>query len=301
MKLIFESTGATTGLETWLKSFKEIADSLLIEVDLQKSEFVAKSTYPDRTIVKFGRITFTEASIQVVSVTDKDGSVLSQAQWNELHGGTGRIFCGIFTQLDKFVKTIAKYSTTDNYKIYIDFGDRLKTLEDGSQVTELMGTKMTFESLTLTMNVACADTEEFMYITDDKFNNVIANIADPMTFTVNRDTLKQIIDISSIYGEDVNKDILEFSAAKESNGEWILHAIDQGRDSFNFKVAYAKDAESEGFAEVKIPVVRKNFILAAKSDTEDEGSIIIGADENTGRIKLTSGTSFVTIIASVKI
>ena len=40
MEIIFESTGSTAGLENWLSSFKQINDSLLIEVDTNNEQFV---------------------------------------------------------------------------------------------------------------------------------------------------------------------------------------------------------------------------------------------------------------------
>ena len=72
MELIFKNTGQTTGFSSWLKSFKEIQTSLLIECDLKESCFISKAFTTDHSVVKYGKISFDDAGFELLQIKDND-------------------------------------------------------------------------------------------------------------------------------------------------------------------------------------------------------------------------------------
>ena len=294
MEICFQSTSSTVNFENWLKSFKEISDSLLLEIDPTKKIFVAKTYTTEKTIVKYGKLDFDAAALEVLSVTGKDRKKVTLDEWNSQN--TARIKVGIYQILDKFIKVINRFGSTDNYKIIIKFDQNT----DGDFVAQ----RIEFKSLTLNMAAPAAELTEFKYITDDQFLNGIAKIDNPLYFSINADTSKALVDISNIFSADAKKDIIDFKIKKES-GEWTLHAIDYNGQSYDYQIGYLDqnhtDESTTPVEDVHIPVVRQNYILGTKSDGEN-GSIVVSANkEDAGKIAVYSGENFITIIASVRV
>lgn len=285
MEIIFESTGSTAGLENWLSSFKQINDSLLIEVDTNNEQFVAKTHTTDKTIVKYGKLSFESAGLKVASVTGSDKKKVGLEEWNEVNNSV-RIKVGIFQVIDKFIKVVNRFSGTDGHKIIIKFAG-----------ADYVAQSVAFKSAALDMMVTCADIDEFVYISDDKFLNGIAAIDNPMSFEVNLDINKSLLDISSIFSADAKKDIVDFSTVKSGN-DWILHAVDRNGQSYDYKIAYLSEASNP--VEITVPVIRNNYILATKGDTANSVITLPGI-EGGGKIKIASGDNFITIIASVRV
>lgn len=287
MEIIFESTGATTGFENWLKSFKDVSNSLLMEIDLAESKFVAKTHTADKTIVKYGYLPFDEAGFQVAEIIDGDARL---AVGDYVAQNPGRVFFGIFQQLDKFIQVAGMYSGTDNWKLLTRFADD----DNGRKVAN----RMEFKSVALSMIVGGADVDEFEYIDDDKFLNKIAKIDNPMLFDIVSDAIKTLNAASNIYSEDAKKDIIDFQT--QQNGEdWELRAIDHNGHSYNFLVGYL-NAETENPVVATLPVIRNNFLLATKKDDENSKVYMAGQD-GASRIRLDTGNKFITIIASVRV
>lgn len=294
MEICFQSISSTVNFENWLKSFKEINDSLLMEIDTTQKLFIAKTYTNDKTIVKYGKLDFDAAALEVVSVTGKDRKKVTLDEWNTAN--TARIKVGIYQILDKFIKVINRFGSTDNYKIVIKFDQNT----DGDFVAQ----RIEFKSLTLNMAASAAELTEFKYITDEQFLNGIAKIENPLYFGINADTSKALVDISNIFSADAKKDIIDFRIKKES-GEWTLHAIDYNGQSYDYQIGYLDqnrtDEATEVTDDVHIPVVRQNFILGTKSDGEN-GCIVISANEDGGgKVAVHSGENFITIIASVRV
>ena len=77
MEIQFQSTGENSGFENWLKGFKEISDSLLIEIDTASQQFVAKVFSNGRDVVKYGKLDFSDAGLEVTGVKDKSQKKIS--------------------------------------------------------------------------------------------------------------------------------------------------------------------------------------------------------------------------------
>ena len=104
MNLVFKNKGTTTGLSSWLKSFKEIQTSLLIECDLQEQCFISKGFTSDHTVVKYSKISFEDAGLEVLNIKDNEGVAYSLEEWNSKY--KVRIKIGIFLILPRFISVI---------------------------------------------------------------------------------------------------------------------------------------------------------------------------------------------------
>lgn len=291
MKIIFKATGEISGLEKWLQAFGVINDTLLLEIDSKEQKFVAKIFTDEHSIIKYGVLPFADANLAVDKVIGPDGSELTAEQWaaqNPL-----RVRVGIFKTLPRFVKTVSLFSTdTSGVEIDVEFEELRKD-------TRLMfeAKKILFSSVALKMQVAGASVEEFEYLDDSKFA-AVAEIPNPLEFAVTPAINKALIDISSVWSADVKKDIVDFKPVKDADGSVTLHAVDHKEGKYDYVVN--RLASGEYAEDVAVPVIRNNYILATKGDSED-GSVVISANKGVEKIKIVSGANFVTIIAGVRV
>ena len=292
MEIQFQSTGNTSGFATWLKGFKEMSNTLLIEIDTTGKQFVSKTFTQDKTVVKFGRASFDEAGLEVVFLKGKDQKKMTAEEW-EQSGEQRRILFGIYDSLDSFIKVVDLFSGSENFKFTLKFSD-----VDGKFITS----KAEFKSLTLNMKVDGSDisNSEFKEISDEQFMNGIAAMENPMKFNVNIDVIKMLLNVSNIYSTDAKKDVIMFSSKKDGDA-WTLHAIDHNSGSFDYIVAYLS-ADAQNPVETLLPVIRNNFILATKSDIDNATITLSGLEGQTGlKLRIDSGDNFSTVIASVNV
>lgn len=292
MEIQFQSTGNTSGFATWLKGFKEMSNTLLIEIDTTGKQFVSKTFTQDKTVVKFGRASFDEAGLEVVFLKGKDQKKMTAEEW-EQSGEQRRILFGIYDSLDRFIKVVDLFSGSENFKFTLKFSD-----VDGKFITS----KAEFKSLTLNMKVDGSDisNSEFKEISDEQFMNGIAAMENPMKFNVNIDVIKMLLNVSNIYSTDAKKDVIMFSSKKDGDA-WTLHAIDHNSGSFDYIVAYLS-ADAQNPVETLLPVIRNNFILATKSDIDNATITLSGLEGQTGlKLRIDSGDNFSTVIASVNV
>ena len=292
MEIQFQSTGENSGFENWLKGFKEISDSLLIEIDTASQQFVAKVFSNGRDVVKYGKLDFSDAGIEVTGVKDKSQKKISLEEWNAQNEGK-RIFFPILKTLKKFIEVVSLFKGSENYKLNVKF-----TESDD----RLLVSKAEFKSLALTMNVGSSELTEFADIitklTDDNFRNKVSAIPNPMTFTVIPDALKTLFVASNIYSNDPKKDILSFQTKKVGDA-WALYAVDHSNGIYNYNLGFMNQ-ECENPVETALPIVRENLITAAKNDAESLVITLEGIEGAEGKkVRIDSGSTFITIIASV--
>ena len=292
MEIQFQSTGENSGFENWLKGFKEISDSLLIEIDTASQQFVAKVFSNGRDVVKYGKLDFSEAGLEVTGVKDKSQKKISLEEWNAQNEGK-RIFFPILKTLKKFIEVVALFKGSENYKLNVKFTESDDTL---------LVSKAEFKSLALTMNVGSSELTEFddiiKKLTDDNFRNKVSAIPNPMTFTVIPDALKTLFVASNIYSNDSKKDILSFQTKKVGDA-WALYAVDHSNGIYNYNLGFMNQ-ECENPVETTLPIVRENLITAAKNDAENLVITLEGIEGAEGKkVRIDSGSTFITIIASV--
>ena len=292
MEIQFQSTGENSGFENWLKGFKEISDSLLIEIDTASQQFVAKVFSNGRDVVKYGKLDFSDAGLEVTGVKDKSQKKISLEEWNAQNEGK-RIFFPILKTLKKFIEVVSLFKGSENYKLNVKF-----TESDD----RLLVSKAEFKSLALTMNVGSSELTEFADIitklTDDNFRNKVSAIPNPMTFTVIPDALKTLFVASNIYSNDPKKEILSFQTKKVGDA-WALYAVDHSNGIYNYNLGFMNQ-ECENPVETALPIVRENLITAAKNDAESLVITLEGIEGAEGKkVRIDSGSTFITIIASV--
>ena len=292
MEIQFQSTGENSGFENWLKGFKEISDSLLIEIDTASQQFVAKVFSNGRDVVKYGKLDFSDAGLEVTGVKDKSQKKISLEEWNAQNEGK-RIFFPILKTLKKFIEVVSLFKGSENYKLNVKF-----TESDD----RLLVSKAEFKSLALTMNVGSSELTEFADIitklTDDNFRNKVSAIPNPMTFTVIPDALKTLFVASNIYSNDPKKDILSFQTKKVGDA-WALYAVDHSNGIYNYNLGFMNQ-ECENPVETTLPILRENLITAAKYDAESLVITLEGIEGAEGKkVRIDSGSTFITIIASV--
>ena len=292
MEIQFQSTGENSGFENWLKGFKEISDSLLIEIDTASQQFVAKVFSNGRDVVKYGKLDFSDAGLEVTGVKDKSQKKISLEEWNAQNEGK-RIFFPILKTLKKFIEVVSLFKGSENYKLNVKF-----TESDD----RLLVSKAEFKSLALTMNVGSSELTEFADIitklTDDNFRNKVSAIPNPMTFTVIPDALKTLFVASNIYSNDPKKDILSFQTKKVGDA-WALYAVDHSNGIYNYNLGFMNQ-ECENPVETTLPILRENLITAAKNDAENLVITLEGIEGAEGKkVRIDSGSTFITIIASV--
>lgn len=278
MKIVFKSTGDNAGLENWLKAFKEIDESLLIEVDVDDKCFVTKAYTSERTIVKYGSLTFENANYEVESSDEFKG----------------RVYVGIFRYLDKFIKVVNSFAK-DEHTLTIEFDDNGKG--------QLVASSITFKSDALKMVLPGSIMDEFVIFTDDQFKNKIATIDEPMVFDVSNENVKKLLDYSSIMSSDAKKDVLAFDVVLE-NDEFVLISSDNNNKSFFFRLGTLPEGSNVSkdidIKNAYSAVIRNNFILATKNDTDDL-KLYISRTGVSNKIRIDAGESFSTIISKVRI
>lgn len=285
MQLVFKSENSTKGLSNWLKTYLDLQDSLLLEIDLTKSAFVAKGYTTDHCVVKYSEIPFSDAGVSILNIFDENGNDKSLAEWNAT--STNRINVPIFKILKSFVSVIDTYNV--DHVIKFNFG--VYSNEEGDQYNAV---SVEFKSKFLEMIVPCANITEFEKLSDDTFFNNINVIESPMTFNVSSEGVSSLISVSNIFSVDAKSDILRFVCKKDDEGDWALFATDKKEGtskSFEYLIGYLTEGEG---VEREIPIYRNNFILATK--TKNNFKVVIGAEDRL-RISNAEGVSD-TIISS---
>ena len=293
MDIIFETSGSTAPLKQWLQVFKEIDDSLLLEIDLADDLFVTKTFTTDRTIVKYGKIGFADCNISVVNVLDENNNAVSVSEWIEKH--PQRIYVGILHQLANFIQTVDLYSGEDVHKIIV----RFKEVEGRYQAYNV-----DFKSRTLLMPTPCYNLSEFnlSMLDDSVFFNRVAAIQSPITFEVASSANKTLVKASEIYTKDPKKDILDFSIANDEEGT-VLRVKDHNNHTYNQILSFTV-VEGGPVNQVSVsPVTRSNYIIGIKGDVSDKSLITVSTQsQQNGRMKIeTSDGMFTTIIANVRV
>lgn len=300
MDLIFETKGSTGALKQWLQSFKEINDTLLVEVDLEDDLFIAKSFTDDKTIVKYGKISFELCNLTVLSVNTDDGRQLSVSEWINEHPSQ-RIYIGFLNNLDSVIKQFDFFSSEDVYKIIVRFEE---VAVDG--VGKLYcATKLEFKSRSVNMLAPVYSISEFTLnlLDDNKFFNGVAAIPNPLTFELGPNVNTSLIRASEIHSKDAKKDIIKFIISDETDG-WCLRAQDHTNNLYDFRMSgHIVEGSSEPAAAIS-PITRANYIIANKGDKSENSFITISTDSTVqnGRMKIETGDGqFTTVIANVRI
>lgn len=262
---------------------------MLVEVDLSEQTFVAKSFPTDHSIVKYSKIDFDAAGLELVNAKVGEGDDETTITVEELlEKYSSRIQIGMVHFLPKFIKLVKTFSTTD-HTITIFF-DVFKN----KNVEELHTQAIKFDSKTLHFMVQTSNISEFEALSDDTFFNRVNAIENPMEFDITADTIKNLQSISSLFPSiDTKKDVIKFYTKKE-NDKWTLYAYDNTNKTYDYLLGYLKSGDGQ---KASIEIYRFNFFLVSGDSGEYVTLAFSASDTNKMRIQSQDANS-VTIVAS---
>ena len=285
MELIFKNTGQTIGFSNWLKSFNDIQSSLLIECDLKEQCFISKGFTVDHTVVKYGKIKFSDAGFELLNIKDNDKNIYSLDDWNKKYNI--RIKIGIFMILPKFIKVIDTFSPTD-FKLNIEFD----VYKNGNEY-EFHAKSINFKSKSLKMKVKDCNISEFEQVSDDLFFNKINVIKNAMSYEISMDAIKNLISISSVFLTDIKRDIIKlYTKLDNDTNRWAIYAYDQTNESYDYLLGYLKSGDGQ---ENDLPVYRNNFLTPLKGNDENIILSLSPTDKIKLRIESCDQTSFIVL------
>ena len=184
MELKLKSIGSTNGFVTWLKGFKDINGSLLVEIDLESKEFIAKSFPQDKSVVKYAKLSFEDAGYEY-SYVHNNGEDFDWAQREATNDG--RVKLGIYNVLGKFVDVVSMFDGSE-HDMVVNFDICNNVLYWGAKKAEkeYQAETTVFHSKALTMTVKNSQISEFFQKCDDEtFLTRVCNIGSPSTYEVN--------------------------------------------------------------------------------------------------------------------
>lgn len=292
MKLNFESKESTQEFVKWLKAFKEIDNSLLIEVDLAQKLFIAKVSTNDQALVRYSQIPFEKAGFTVSeNIIDNDGNEKS------INDFPSRINIGIFLSLDKLINKLGLIAST-KYTMTIEF-DECIVVANGGTTSEWDAQNIHFESLTCALENRTANKSEFVYISDDIFNNKIYVVpTTPYHTKVSADAIKTLLSVSGLYSFDASKDVIKFKIVEDKEAQkYKLVAIDGTNEQYKYALGFVEDAD-DAIKEFSLSVFRQKFIMATKGLND---SLVISMAPDATRIFVdTENGDYKTVVAIVR-
>lgn len=262
MELKFKrKENTTSGLVTWLKGFKDVQPSLLLEVDVVKKEFIAKSFPPEKLIVKYSKISFDEAGVELLGMFDNNGVAVDPSVLSTITS-TGRVCMGIYTVLSKAIDVISMFSDVEHeITITFDLCQQVMYLRAKGAEPEYEATAMVLKSATLKMVISCAQLSEFFEkCNDDTFLNKVCNVSSPSVFEISSDAIQNLGKISVVFAGDKSRDSIKFYS-KEENGKLALYALDNTNMRYDYLLGYHVGGE---LSPTEICIFRENFMTATK-------------------------------------
>lgn len=251
MQYVLKNNGPTTEFAGWLKNFKEVQNSLLIELADNEKAFISKLSSLDKDLVKYSKIYFTKCNLEFVSATDDAG--------NPVQLMDKRIKIGVISILSKLIEVISMYSEVE-HEIVINFAE----FSNPNGGVEYHAQEVLFKSKQITMRVPCANISEFVEITDDIFFNVIYTAQQPIVAkAVSQETIKSLISASAVFSADAKRDIMKFYTKADASGRKALYVYDETNKAYDFLLTYLDD-EYQSYPDVALSIYRSNFIRSIK-------------------------------------
>lgn len=262
LNYVFKSIGSNSEFVSWLKNFKEVEKSLLIEIDPNLGAFVAKSSTQDRDFVLFSQISFEKAGYEPVSVP-------------ELLPGK-RVLWGVMNILPKVIEIVGMFSNVE-HTLNVNF-DILYRDEQNTDF-EYSTTDVELKSKNLTMKTYASSYKEFLDIPDKKFFEFMYVADSPSEVTVTPEIIKTVINVSGVMSQDANTSVLNiYSKDSEDGQSKEFHIADgSGKNSYDYIIGYSSKDKTQSDIQ-PVPIYRSNFIKATKG-CDTEMTIIVGTQE----------------------
>ena len=169
----------------WLKKFSSIENSLLIEVDEKNKCFVAKSYNEEKSVVKYSKISFIDAGLSLKKVSNNPQFIK----------------VGIYN-IQRVIKSLEHFLGAE-----FSFSVQYDEIIQENNEKALAGLALLIKSSSLKVKIECTSLQVFKYISDDKFNNIIAKTELITTFDLPNATIEKI---NSLCDLDKEYKFLEF-------------------------------------------------------------------------------------------
>lgn len=284
MQLILKNNGSTAGFIAWLKGFKDINPTILIEVDLTEQKFIAKCFPESRCIVKYSEISFDAAGYTIDELLDNDGnSLLTQkkalsAAYKTSFTGDNRIKVGIYNVLPKIIDVAMMYADDIEHTVefVFDIANNVKFVGADKPVKQYQSEKIIFNSKSLTMTINCSVLSEFFRFLSDDVLDKMLQLGGEIALTVTPETISNLNRISQLFMSEKSRASIKFYTKQENDGNWALYAFDEVNKSYNYLLGYYND-EQTNISETSIVILRDNFINATKGITTEMQLVISAA------------------------
>ena len=292
MELKLKSIGSTNGFVTWLKGFKDINGSLLVEIDLESKEFIAKSFPQDKSVVKYAKLSFEDAGYEY-SYVHNNGEDFDWAQREATNDG--RVKLGIYNVLGKFIDVVSMFDGSEHDMVVnFDICNNVLYLGAKKAEKEYQAETTVFHSKALTMTVKNSQISEFFQKCDDEtFLTRVCNIGSPSTYEVNTAVLGNLSKIASVFAADKSRDLIKFYS-KEVDGVLGLYAYDETNGSFDYLLGYYINREAGA---TSTSISKENFMNATKGLTAETLEITLDT-AGASRILVDAGEAKVVIAAA---
>jgi len=169
----------------WLKRFSSIDKSLLLEIDLSSSEFIAKTYNEEHSVVKFSSVGFNDVGFELTTKKVPES----------------RIHVGVYDVL-KIIKTFTQF--TENFDFIVKYDEILD-----NKNTKYIGKQLLLKNDMLKVGFDCTSLSIFKYLSDDVFHNTICKIEPLLNFDLKEEDLNKIMSLSDL---DKEYKKLEFKA-----------------------------------------------------------------------------------------
>lgn len=292
MELKLKSIGSTNGFVTWLKGFKDINGSLLVEIDLESKEFIAKSFPQDKSVVKYAKLSFEDAGYEY-SYVHNNGEDFDWAQREATNDG--RVKLGVYNVLGKFIDVVSMFDGSE-HEMVVNFDICNNVLYWGAKKAEkeYQAETTVFHSKALTMTVKNSQISEFFQKCDDEtFLTRVCNIGSPSTYEVNTTVLGNLSKIASVFAADKSRDLIKFYS-KDVDGVLGLYAYDETNGSFDYLLGYYAAGQQ---GQTSTTIFKENFLNATKGLTAETLEITLDT-AGASRILVDAGNSKVVIAAA---
>jgi hypothetical protein len=172
---------------SWLKRFSSIEKSLLLELNEAERCFVAKSYNEQKSIVKYSKISFSDAGFSLNK---------------ESIGNSDLLKIGVYDG-QRIIKSLDHFQTGE-FSLAVQYDE----IDDGKE-KELAGIAILLKSSALKMKIDCSSLRVFKYISEDIFRTRIMKTQSVLNFDLSSATIDKI---NSLCDLDKDYDFLDFVA-----------------------------------------------------------------------------------------
>ena len=231
---------------SYLKKFISIDKSTLLEIDLDKSKFISKSSNEERSVVKYSSLSFSEANFDL-----KTKSKI-------------RIKIGIYN-ISRLIKIIDQF--IGEFQFIVKYDEVINNNQ-----TEYAGTSIILSNTGLKFANECTSLSIFKYISDELYETKIHKIDNLVSFEFNKETIEKIRTFCDL---DKEYKLIEF-INKNGNlyvkGKSFEYLILSSSDN-NIRIPFYKDQFDKLDSENYNLIIGSDRVLFTSLDTSTEITI----------------------------